>query len=363
MKIKFKRQSYQTNAVEAVADCFLGQLQSTGIQYRIDPGVQKSVPQQSFKDFDEIAGFRNRDLTLNPAQILQNIQVVQRRQSLTESSSLVESNVCKVNLDIEMETGTGKTYCYIKSMFELHKRFGWSKFIVVVPSIAIREGVKKSFELSPRGGSAVDPFQRILKQILKRYLYSDSNFHTLNDNESRIPKFLLNDIVRYWRTICVDFAYKDWERAGKEWAIRNVKLRLSRKILFLSGLFMVFSCYKNASLRRNEPTTDGYLLKMQSHLLCFAESTPLNIVAWTLNEIGLEMELLQLLDHYERFLGIINDMTNREHLEGLNEKDVYEDQLFLDCRQLSHELQTVLRKVCFESNTPLREFMFEYGVF
>ena len=178
MKIKFKRQSYQTNAVEAVADCFLGQLQSTGIQYRIDPGVQKSVPQQSFKDFDEIAGFRNRDLTLNSAQILQNVQVVQRRQSLPESSSLVESNVCKVNLDIEMETGTGKTYCYIKSMFELHKRFGWSKFIVVVPSIAIREGVKKSFELTG---------EHFLEEYGKRarvFIYDSKQLHNLESFSS-----------------------------------------------------------------------------------------------------------------------------------------------------------------------------------
>ena len=81
--------------------------------------------------------------------MLENIHAVQQRQNLPLSSALVQRrSVCDVNLDIEMETGTGKTYCYIKTMFELNKRYGWSKFIVVVPSIAIREGVKKSFEIT-----------------------------------------------------------------------------------------------------------------------------------------------------------------------------------------------------------------------
>jgi type III restriction enzyme len=63
---------------------------------------------------------------------------VQRRQNLPLSAALVKTKVCDINLDVEMETGTGKTYCYVKSMFELNARYGWSKFIVVVPSIAIR---------------------------------------------------------------------------------------------------------------------------------------------------------------------------------------------------------------------------------
>lgn len=73
--------------------------------------------------------------------MLDNIQQVQRQQNLPLSESLVKTKVAKLNLDIEMETGTGKTYCYIKTVFELNKQYGWSKFVIVVPSIAIREGV------------------------------------------------------------------------------------------------------------------------------------------------------------------------------------------------------------------------------
>ena len=148
MKIKFKRQLFQTNAVEAVSDCFVGQPQNPSIQYRIDPGRVVSDLQQTFQEFDELSGFKNSDLAIPHAQVLKNIQDVQRGQDLPLSSALVSTKVCPINLDIEMETGTGKTYCYIKTMFELNKRHGWNKFIVVVPSIAIREGVQKSFEIT-----------------------------------------------------------------------------------------------------------------------------------------------------------------------------------------------------------------------
>ena len=80
--------------------------------------------------------------------MLDNIQKMQRQQNLPLSESLVKTKVAKLNLDVEMETGTGKTYCYIKTIFELNKQYGWSKFVIVVPSIAIREGVVKSLEIT-----------------------------------------------------------------------------------------------------------------------------------------------------------------------------------------------------------------------
>lgn len=147
MKIKFKVQSFQTAAVNAVADCFEGQprANSASISYRIDPGrASPGVTERLL----EAAGFRNADLHLNDAQLLANIQKVQRNQNLPVSSVLVAGPPCGLNLDVEMETGTGKTYCYIKTMFELHQRYGWTKFIVVVPSIAIREGVAKTFAIT-----------------------------------------------------------------------------------------------------------------------------------------------------------------------------------------------------------------------
>ena len=151
MKLKFKVQPYQTNAVDAVVDCFAGQVNTSGIAYRIDPGVNKKQLAQgpTLPGVDvERSGFKNADIQLTETQLLTNIQAVQRRQNLPLSDKLVTSAGCKVNLDVEMETGTGKTYCYVKTFFEMHKRYGWTKFIVVVPSIAIREGVLKSLEIT-----------------------------------------------------------------------------------------------------------------------------------------------------------------------------------------------------------------------
>lgn len=142
MKLKFKQQAYQTEAVRAVVDCFAGQPMATGHRYRLDP---------SHADHGTLGleheGFANAPIRLPEPQLLANLQAVQRRQDLPVSPKLERSSVCDVNLDVEMETGTGKTYCYIKTMFELNREYGWSKFIVVVPSVAIREGVRKSFDL------------------------------------------------------------------------------------------------------------------------------------------------------------------------------------------------------------------------
>lgn len=142
MKLKFKVQQYQTNAVEAVVDCFAGQPYNAGVKFRIDHGSKK---QASTIDGD---GFKNADLMLTEAQLLDNIQKVQRRQNLPISEKIIAGSSARANLDIEMETGTGKTYCYIKSIFELNKHYGWSKFIIMVPSIAIREGIFKSLQIT-----------------------------------------------------------------------------------------------------------------------------------------------------------------------------------------------------------------------
>ena len=128
MKFKFKKQAFQTDAVNAVADCFAGQPKIEGITYRLDPGKIEITSDNdlSQRGFDFIkSGFKNRDFVLTKDQLLANIHAVQQRQNLPQSSSLVSTKACAVNLDVEMETGTGKTYCYIKTMFELNRRYGW----------------------------------------------------------------------------------------------------------------------------------------------------------------------------------------------------------------------------------------------
>ena len=172
MKFRFKDQAYQTHAVEAVVDCFEGQPNTAAIRYRIDPG--KSNAPRLLED----AGLKNQDIVASERRILENIQKVQRRQNLPQSASLSKNEVSALNLDVEMETGTGKTYCYIKTIFEMNKRFGWSKFIIVVPSIAIREGVYKSLEIT------AEHFQETYHKKARFFIYDSRRLHNLESFSS-----------------------------------------------------------------------------------------------------------------------------------------------------------------------------------
>jgi len=171
VKLKFKVQPYQTQAVNAVVDCFAGQPMSNGITYRIDPGRKAQT-----SAFEE--GFKNADLALTELQVLANIKDVQRSQNLPLSEKLVVSAGCQINLDIEMETGTGKTYCYIKTIFEMNKRYGWSKFIIMVPSIAIREGVHKSLQIT------ADHFAESYGKKARFFIYNSKRLHELESFSS-----------------------------------------------------------------------------------------------------------------------------------------------------------------------------------
>ena len=141
MKLKFKHQKFQADAAKAVIDVFAGQPYRTP-SYMMDRGYG----QQTITDDTDFTGWRNECIVpgLNDARILENIRKIQRTNQIKPSEKLEG----RYNLTVEMETGVGKTYTYIKTMYELNKHYGWSKFIIVVPSVAIREGVYKSFEMT-----------------------------------------------------------------------------------------------------------------------------------------------------------------------------------------------------------------------
>ncbi len=175
MKLKFKTQAYQSAAVQAVVDCFAGQPAASpeAMSYRIDPGSGKLGMDDMFAD-----GFKNADLKISERILLENIQEVQRHQNLPLSDAVVKTKVSPLNLDVEMETGTGKTYCYIKTIFELNKRYGWSKFIVVVPSIAIREGVAKSLAIT------AEHFLESCQKKARFFIYNSKQLHHLESFSS-----------------------------------------------------------------------------------------------------------------------------------------------------------------------------------
>ncbi|GHV26661.1 hypothetical protein FACS1894167_00360 [Synergistales bacterium] len=140
MKLQFKHQKFQLDAANAVCDVFAGQPLQSSRKYIVDPG--KAAQASLFDNGAE--SFGNAPVQLAPDSVLDNIKRLQRGQRIKPSDKLEG----KYNVTVEMETGTGKTYTYIKTMYELHERYGWSKFIIVVPSVAIREGVYKSFQIT-----------------------------------------------------------------------------------------------------------------------------------------------------------------------------------------------------------------------
>ena len=177
MKFKFKIQQYQTDAVEYTVGVFTGQPSVNNLTYRRDLGKQVQYHQTSIYDAEIETGYRNSEVQLTPKELLDNIRKVQADGDIKLSESLAPS-IGACALDIEMETGTGKTYVYIKTMFELNKRYGWSKFIVVVPSIAIREGVGKSFRMLE------DHFMEHYGKKARWFIYDSSRLKNLDDFSS-----------------------------------------------------------------------------------------------------------------------------------------------------------------------------------
>lgn len=197
MKLQFKEQDFQVNAVQAVVDCFEGQPLKTNrftlerSKELIRKAKQAATGEQSL-DFglEEEIGYRNSAIQLMETQMLKNIQEVQKKTDLHESQQIERSRGVKLgyNLTIEMETGTGKTYTYIRTMYELHKKYGWSKFIVIVPSIAIREGVYKSFQVTQ------DHFQELYGHKINPFIYNSGRPQDIENfaSDSRISVMIIN---------------------------------------------------------------------------------------------------------------------------------------------------------------------------
>ena len=159
MEFKFTVLDYQTRASRAVVDVFDGQPKVEAQSYLRDLGmprmgkngqvVQQFVDTENGPVVDDGSGFRNAPLRLTSDELLDNVKKAQRRNGIPVSSAL-HHDLGAVELDVEMETGTGKTYVYTQTMFELNARYGWTKYIIVVPSVAIREGVAKSLEITAK---------------------------------------------------------------------------------------------------------------------------------------------------------------------------------------------------------------------
>lgn len=222
MKLQFKHQKFQADAAKAVVDVFAGQPYLTPT-YMIDRGYEKieadgvKSSQIAIKEEEDFTGWRNERIVpeLSDKLILEHLQKVQRTNQLKPSDKLEG----RYNLTIEMETGVGKTYTYIKTMYELNKHYGWSKFIVVVPSVAIREGVYKSFQVTQ------DHFAEEYGKKIRFFIYSSKNLTEIDRfaSDSAINVMIIN-VQAFNKSVDANEKLESGKRADKNSAIIFRKL-------------------------------------------------------------------------------------------------------------------------------------------
>ena len=218
--------------------------------------------------------------------------------------------------------------------------------------------------LESRAVGREDAYQRVVRSILNRYLLEDRGLW--KGSGHRVPRFLQNDFARYWRTMAVDFAYKLRKRAGKGWAIRNIKLRMSRKLIYVSGLLACYRCHLDYSPEgRKAIFSDPDRHKeVVEHLGMVFRETPLEIVAEVLLRYPhLDDAAKKIFSSYDEFLSILVDDQSRGHLESLTESEADANEVYQQARRLSHSFRDGLLTFFFDPNSDLEALTKNYGVF
>lgn len=199
--------------------------------------------------------------------------------------------------------------------------------------------------------------RRVLHGVLHRYINEDAGW---NEKSVSVPRFMLNDIARYWRTVAVDFAYKRRERATEGWALRTVKLRLSRKLTYASGLLACFDCALAESVRNAEDRSSAVI----DHLLTRVKRNPLERIAGILLKNQLLDAASMLFDSYDRFLALLDDKSARDELEELTPELAQTHEGYRRAREIGHDFQGALDRIFFEANgTRIPDLTRKYGVF
>lgn len=204
----------------------------------------------------------------------------------------------------------------------------------------------------------------MLNAVINRYLEEDTHLLEPGSDKYRVPRFLLNDIVRFWRTMAVDFASKQRDRAGKGWGLRNAKLRMSRKLIFASGMLVCFSANLDPELKADISTEkNDKKLNLVNYLRDLVKLTPLEILARCMEQYGIPSSMAKnLFDSYAEFLKLLNDESSRSALDRLRAEDSRNDEVFKEVRRISLVFENALDGVFFK-NATIAPLTRKYGVF
>lgn len=217
----------------------------------------------------------------------------------------------------------------------------------------------------------VEAWDRVLNNVLSRYLREDRGLW-VKTKERGVPLFLLNDIARYWRIMVVDFAYKQRARGNQGYALRNIKLGLSRKLIYASGLLACFSCHLSLSEEEwNRVSASENPQLLIEHLRTILQKTPLEILATMLMRYeSLLGASKRLFDAYDAFLGLMADQqirldgkSRREHLDKLDMADLENDPVYAEAREIRRAFGNALTDIFLGRNSELYDLTIRYGVF
>jgi len=213
-------------------------------------------------------------------------------------------------------------------------------------------------------GERREAYDRVIRAVIDRYLEEDTHLLTRDLKNYRVPRFLLNDIVRFWRTMAVDFASKQRDRAGKGWGLRNAKLRMSRKLIFASGLLICFSARLDSDLQNKISTdTNDVRFQLGNHIRDYVRLTPLEVLERFIKRYDIPDSIAKdLFDSYAKFLSILDDETSRKALDALRSEDSDTDPTFQRIREISNAFMGALDYIFFE-NRQIARLTREYGVF
>jgi|SRR3984957_1197950 len=208
-------------------------------------------------------------------------------------------------------------------------------------------------------------YDRVVRAIIDRYLEEEAHILIEGNQRFKVPRFLLNDIVRFWRTMAVDFASKQRDRGGRGWGLRNAKLRLSRKLIFASGLLVCFGCNLDPRLQV-KISTEGHdinLKHLANHIWECANSTPLDILAQGVQSVHDSHDIAKaIFSAYDEFIGTMADPDARAELKRMSPQESRSNPVFHRIRRISDTFETGLNDLFFHIDE-IRRLTEKYGVF
>lgn len=210
-----------------------------------------------------------------------------------------------------------------------------------------------------------EAYDRVRRQIVRRYVEDDRGLVHASAG-TRVPRFLLNDITRYWRTVTVDFVYKQ-VADDRKWALRNAKLRMSRKLIFAAGLARVFLCHLDptAADARHALVQHRDISLLTAYIEKQLNLTPLQVIAGLCLDLGVQAEVIrQIFDSYDRFLLILDDQEKRSELEqARSHEDLRTSSAWKEVRDVSVPFHEGLVALFLKEETPLKNLTMSYGLF